>query len=81
MGLVKLQNRRNNGARLKLDVADWLKIMLTITVLIFGAGKLMSNVSANTKTIGEHIQKFSIIEKDLSIIKSDVSFIRGQLTK
>lgn len=86
MGNVKLNgetfpDRRTNGARIKLDVADWIKIMCTIAVLIFGAGKLMTTVSAQTKTIAEHAFKISTVERDIGIIKSDVSYIRGYIDK
>ncbi len=83
MGAIKLESgeivpdRRTNGARLRLDHWDWLKIMSTIAVLIFGAGKLMTTVSAHTKTIEEHALKISVVERDLGTIKSDVSYIRG----
>ncbi len=87
MRLIKLKNgetvpnRRINGARLRLDHWDWLKIMSTIAVLIFGAGKLMTTVSAHTKTIEEHALKISVVERDLGTIKSDVSYIRGWIDK
>ncbi len=91
MGLVKLENgetvkdRRINGSRLRLDIFDWVKISITIfttfAVIIFGAGKLMTTVNANSKTIEEHSAKFSVIERDIGGIKVDVSYIRGWIEK
>ncbi len=91
MGLVKLENgetvkdRRINGSHLRLDIFDWVKISITIfttfAVIIFGAGKLMTTVNANSKTIEEHSAKFSVIERDIGGIKSDVSYIRGWIEK
>lgn len=88
MGLIKLKNgetvpdRRINGARIK---ADWVKISITIlttfAIIVFGAGKLLTIVSANSKTIEEHALKISTIERDIGIIKSDVSYIRGWIDK
>lgn len=90
MGLIKIGNdlipdRRNGNTRLRLDIADWVKISITIfttfAVIIFGAGKLLSSVSAQAKIIDEHTNKFSVIERDIGGIKSDVSYIRGYIDK
>ena len=86
MGSIKIgdeviPDRRNGNGRLRLDMADWIKIMLTVfttfAVITFGAGKLLTTVSAQSKTIEEHTLKISTVEKNIGIIKSDVSYIRG----
>ena len=60
MGLVKLNgttfpDRRTNGARIKLDVADWIKISITIfttfAIITFGAGKLLTIVNNHTEVL------------------------------
>ncbi len=91
MGLIKFENgeivpeRRINGSRLKLDIFDWVKISITIlttfAIIVFGAGKLMTTVNANSKSIEEHSAKFSVIERDIGGIKVDVSYIRGWIEK
>ena len=87
MGLIKLESgetvpdRRINGSRLKLDLADWLKVVSVIIILILGFGNIKWTVEANTKTINEHALKISIVERDMGTIKSDVSYIRGWIDK
>ena len=62
MGLIKVGNglipeRRVNGARIKLDIADWVKISITIfttfAIITFGAGKLLTIVNNHTEVLAE----------------------------
>lgn len=88
MGLVKLESgevvkdRRTNGARLKLDGWDWIKIMSTIAVVIFGAGKIVSTVNANTKILEEHskeIRKIPVLEDNIADLVDNSKYIRGRI--
>ena len=96
MGLIKLENgeiipdRRTNGARLKLDIADWVKISITIfttfAIIIFGAGRLLTTVSAHTKILDEQcakidttMQKQAKTETDITNIKENLIYIRGKI--
>lgn len=95
MGLVKvgdklIPDRRTNGARLKLDVADWVKIFITIftsfAIIIFGAGKLLAIVDEHSKTIAENCeqihsisQKITKTESDVVNIKENLIYIRGKI--
>lgn len=92
MGLIKLKNgetvldRRINGSRLKLDVADWIKVSITIfttfAIIVFGAGKLMTIVNNHTEVLAEQqkeIMKIPRIENDITNIKENLIYIRGKI--
>jgi len=57
MGLIKKPNgelvpdKRANGARLKLDVGDWIKIMSVIAIIILSVGKIQWTANANSNTL------------------------------
>jgi hypothetical protein len=92
MGQVKLSNgdiiedRRTNGARIKLDFADWWRIgALVLTVFIFGFN-LKWNSEAQGKTLVEHDTQINIntgkilkIETKIDNIESNVAYIRNKV--
>ena len=91
MGLIKVGNglipeRRVNGARIKLDIADWVKISITIfttfAIITFGAGKLLTIVNNHSEALAEQakeIKKIPWIESDISNIKDNVAYIRDKV--
>lgn len=92
MGLIKLNNgeivpdRRINGSRLKLDLADWIKISITIfttfAIITFGAGKLLTIVNNHTEVLaeqGKEIKKIPRIESEITNIKENLIYIRGKI--
>jgi len=95
MGNIKLNgelipDRRTNGARIKLDIADWVKISITIfttfAVIVFGAGKLLTIVNANSETIGKqenqiniNTQRLAKTESEITNIKENLIYIRGKI--
>jgi len=95
MGLVKIgdkviPDRRVNGARIKLDIADWVKISITIfttfAIIVFGYGKLVTIVNANSKTIMEqetqiniNAQRLAKTESEITNIKENLLYIRGKI--
>ena len=105
MGIVKLEDgkevsdRRVNGNRLKLDVADWIKLFITIfttfVVIVFGAGKLITSVNANTKTTEENSRLIEVnskatiendrrlakTESEITNIKENLVYIREKVDK
>lgn len=93
MGFIKLNgttipDRRVNGTRLKLDIADWVKISITIfttfAVIVFGAGKLLTIVNNHTEVLAEQekeVKKIPRIESDIINIKDNVAYIRDRVDK
>jgi len=95
MGNIKLGNeiipdRRVNGARIKLDIADWIKISITIfttfAIIIFGAGKLLSIVNSNASLIEksnvlvfENDRRLTKTESEITNIKENLIYIRGKI--
>jgi len=92
MGNIKLESgelvkdRRINGNRLKLDIADWVKISITIfttfAIITFGAGKLLTIVNNHTEVLAEQakeVRKIPHIESDIVNIKDNVKYIRDKV--
>ena len=96
MGVVKLEDgkevpdRRVNGNRLKLDVADWIKLFITIlttfAIITFGAGKLLTIVNNHTevlagqeKEIKGHSQDIAQTKNDIVNIKENLIYIRNKI--
>lgn len=96
MGLVKLNSgetvpdRRINSSRLKLDVADWIKISITIfttfAIITFGAGKLLTIVNNHTEVlakqesqINKNTQHLAITGNEITNIKENLLYIRGKI--
>ena len=95
MGLVKLNgqifpDRRVNGARIKLDVADWIKISITIfttfAIIVFGAGKFFTIVNNHTEVLAEqgkeikiNTQRLATTESEITNIKDNLIYIRGKI--
>lgn len=57
MGNIKLpngeikQDQRTNGARIRLDIGDWLKIVSMIAIIILGIGKMQWTISQHSLTL------------------------------
>ena len=91
MGLIKVGNnlipdRRNGNGRLRLDIADWVKIFITIfttfAIIVFGAGKLLTVVNNHTEVLaeqGKEVKKIPRIESDIVNIKDNVVYIRNRV--
>ena len=95
MGNIKLNgelipDRRTNGARIKLDIADWVKISITIfttfAIIIFGYGKLVTIVNAHSETISKqdaqiniNTQRLTKTESEITNIKENLIYIRGKI--
>ena len=95
MAVVKLANgeeigdRRTNGARLKLAVGDWLKIILFLITIVWGYAILTATVHNNSKVLAnqdEEINETTIrsrtnetniigLKEDVKEIKQDVKTI------
>ena len=91
MGLVKLDgkvfpDRRNGNGKLKMDIADWIKVSITIftsfAIITFGAGKLLTLVNNHTEVLaeqGKEVKKIPRIESDIINIKDNVAYIRNRV--
>lgn len=96
MGNIKLNNgevisdRRVNGSRIKLDIADWIKISITIlttfAIIVFGAGKLLTIVNNHTEILAgqaneikNNSKHIATTETDIANIKESVNYIRGKI--
>lgn len=91
MGLVKINNqvipdRRNGNGRIRLDLADWVKLSITIfttfAIIVFGAGKYISILNGHTEVLAEQakeINKIPHIESDIINIKENLIYIRGKI--
>jgi len=74
MGLVKLgdqvmPDRRTNGARIKLDIGDWIKITTMIIVVILGWGRLQWTVNDVSK----------VLERQVATITTNTLLIRDNI--
>ena len=89
MAVVKLANgeeigdRRTNGARLKLAVGDWLKIILFLITIVWGYAILTATVHNNStaiaqqdKTIMEADKRSIVNENSIIALKDDVKEIK-----
>jgi len=91
MGLVKINDkvfpdRRVNGARIKLDWFDFIKISITIfttfAIIVFGAGKLLTIVNNHSEVLAEQaneIRKIPRIENEITNIKENLKYIRDKV--
>ena len=96
MGNIKLptgeikQDQRVNGARIKLDVFDWVKIFITIfttfAIIVFGAGKLLTIVNNHSEVLAKQEIQINTNAKELAKtgseitnIKENVFYIRGKI--
>ena len=95
MGNIKLNgelipDRRTNGARIKLDIFDWAKISITIfttfAIIIFGYGKIVTIVNANSEIISKqevqiniNAQRLAKTESEITNIKENLIYIRGKI--
>jgi hypothetical protein len=96
MGNIKLHNgkivpdRRINGSRIKLDIADWVKISITIfttfAIIVFGAGKLLAIVNNHSEIIAKQEKQINIntqrlcnTESDITNIKENLIYIRDKI--
>ena len=91
MGLVTVDDktfpdRRNGKGRLRLDLADWVKISITIfttfAIITFGAGKYISILNGHTEVLAEQakeIKRIPKIETEITNIKENLIYIRGKI--
>lgn len=91
MGLIKLNDktftdRRNNGARIKLDGWDWIKVASVIIALILAGGNLKWTVNNHSEAIAEQKVQIKINttrldknETDIASIKENLIYIRGKI--
>jgi len=91
MGLIKLDDktfpdRRTNGARIKLDWGDWIKVASVIVILILAGGKIQWTVNNHSEAIAEQKSQIKInttrldrTETDITNIKENLIYIRGKI--
>ena len=96
MSVIKLPNgdtkedQRKNGARLKLTIADWIKIICLLVAIILAFGHLQWQVAANcdilnkyTKIVDNDTVKIKISEKMteqiIATIKEDIREIKADV--
>ena len=98
MGSIKLQDgtlktdQRSNGARLRLDVQDWIKIFVTIGTLAFiiisgwtslqlTTQQLRLTVDQNVKGIAENRVLARDNKKDIEFLEKSFTRIDAKLDK
>lgn len=89
MGSVKLGNevipdRRSNGARIKLDLGDWWKIISCILVLIIGGAKMQWTVNNHSQALAEQIKVNNIVRdscKDIEFLQEKFVMIDHKLDR
>ena len=91
MGLIKvngeiIKDRRVNGARIKLDTGDWIKVASVLIALILLFGKMQWTVAENSKETEKqkeqmdiNTQRLTKLETEFSNIKESLIYIRGKL--
>jgi hypothetical protein len=96
MGKIKLpsgrviKERRRSNSRIKLDIADWVKISITIfttfAIIVLAAGKILATVNTHSCTIAEHEAKISVNDDKVSAnneriakVESDISTMKENL--
>ena len=95
MANIKLPNgdikpdQRTNGARLKLCIGDWLKIICVVIGLVWGYAILTNTVFGNSKVLAQQVietgantvrsiyneRTIDLIQDDVKVIKQDVKDI------
>ena len=87
MGLVKLENnevipdRRKNGARIKLDIGDWIKIMSVVVVVILGVGNIKWTVNNHSEVLAEQVKT---IKTNTELIRDnckDIEYLKQSFEK
>ncbi len=93
MGLIKLDDkvvsdRRTNGARLRLDIADWLKVFSVVVILILAFGNLKwtveahsKNIETNTGLIKENCRDIAVLQNSYKEIDRRLSSIENKIDK
>ena len=93
MGLVKIgdeitKDRRQNGARIKLDFSDWWKIITVVIVVILGIGNLKWTVNNNSELLAEQGKEIKITKelsrdnrKDIENMKETIARIDDNVVK
>ena len=94
MGFIKLddgtikEDQRKNGARIKLDLGDWIKIVSVVVVVILGFGNIKWTVNQHSQVLAETIQTVKINTgiirdncKDIEYLKQSFNKIDTKLDK
>ena len=86
MGMIKLEDklipdRRQNGARIKLDLGDWFKIISVIVVVILAVGNIQWTVNNNSQVLAEQVL---ITKTNTGLIRDnykDIEFLKESFKK
>ena len=82
--ILNVFNKRTNEIKKHFDkkTAETKRHFEVVAEDIKDEVKILSEqVAANTEKLEEHDQRFDRMESDIEIIKSDTSFIKGELTQ
>jgi gas vesicle protein len=84
MGKVKvgdevIDDRRHNGARIKLDTGDWLKVATVVIAIIITGGRIQMSVANNCKDIEKHKEQIASHSEQLAKTGSDIANIKESL--
>ena len=91
MGKIKLAtgetifDRRREGARLRLDIGDWVKIYSTIGSILIAGAFFVSNINFTVRHHEEQISKLEmqaeINAKNIEDNTMEIQAIKGTLSK
>jgi hypothetical protein len=80
-----IQDRRRDGARLRLDIGDWIKIYSSIVITLLSGIWFASNVNFTVKQHCEDITKLKIdvekVTKNTNDNTMEIQSIKGILAK
>lgn len=85
MAVVKLktgdeiEDRRKNGARLKLQSWDWIRLIGIVITAIYGYAHLSGTTFANAKTLDEHKTKIRSIEIKEAVMENNIIGIKDDI--
>lgn len=77
----KVEDRRKNGARIKLDTSDWIKIVSLAVVIILGWGNTKWNIEAHEKKLDRHETQIKTIGDMALESKTDVVNLKTSIDR
>lgn len=91
MGKVKvhgqlIEDRRTNGARIRLDTGDWIRIGVIATTVVLGIGSIKFTTDATAKLASENsliinhnTQRIIRSEGEIGNLKEHILYIRSRV--
>lgn len=75
------EDQRKNGARLKLDVKDWIKIGCIIGGFIFGYATLYATVNTNKEVNDKQEEKIETVLKVSTVNQTEQKYLKTEISE